>query len=738
MKYVAGTEVTVEGADFGEKRKAKINADKLSKLFGILESLYSDKYGSIIREYCSNAVDANIESGSNEPVIVEFGEDAGGMFVSILDNGIGINPLRMEDVFMNYGTSTKEDSNEFIGTFGLGSKVGLSYRNDFHIITKAEGIKYHYLYYKDADGFPTSELLEQSACSDSGTEIKLYIKDAYDFNKFREACITQLSYFDNVFVKNNPKFLNEYEIQEGTYFKVNLHHQPYNDMHIAFGRCTYRIDWTKLSISRIDFPIAIKVAIGEVSPTPSREDVKYTKETVELIEDRIRLVLQELDAIYESRIEYTNDINKLLYTPPAVISFESKRTQACLTLDYKYFKKQDSIVFKDFPWLRIYEEKWFIDKFFELDESYLQQGKLYKFRRYGRPQLLDMFKLSCNYTFYRKNVDRLEPNKNRFISQSSKVAFIKTKAMSKRELWKELYGFVNSRFINIPVDKDKVKEEIKKLKRFVLQTIKGHTHSYKDIVVPKEFLESLKSQKEIDRTKITVKDELGTYITTTFEDVANLREVLLLEADGNYSNYINICCILNGIKERRRFYSAKKSFRVFCVSKVLFTKLSKFNNCITEKQFKEKYKNIMSVAYTAQKVKEFRTAHGYIHHMLVEKIPILEEYWNKLDKFAITSNPLLSSIYFDGELNSEAKEIMERLEFYYKKCSIFNYVHVSLPEDELIKLLSLLRVKPYRSYIKQLEIEFKQQNKNGDQEEESGEHSNCSVSEQDVEYSLTE
>ena len=54
-------------ADFG------INDNDLSHIMGILRSqIYSDKLLAVIREYSTNALDANIEANNNEPIYVQL------------------------------------------------------------------------------------------------------------------------------------------------------------------------------------------------------------------------------------------------------------------------------------------------------------------------------------------------------------------------------------------------------------------------------------------------------------------------------------------------------------------------------------------------------------------------------------------------------------------------------------------------------------------------------------------
>lgn len=102
-----------------------VSTDNLPLLFQMLRTnLYSDIHGSIIREICSNVIDSHTEAGKPDAIgEVEWidqnrllGIDAQ---LIIRDFGVGLSPERMTTIYGNYLSSTKRDSNDAIGGFGL-------------------------------------------------------------------------------------------------------------------------------------------------------------------------------------------------------------------------------------------------------------------------------------------------------------------------------------------------------------------------------------------------------------------------------------------------------------------------------------------------------------------------------------------------------------------------------------------------------------------------------------------
>ena len=117
--------------DFGIKQ-----ADMGLVLEILRSKMYKNPIGAICREVASNSRDANREAENNVPIEISINDSplsASDVTISFKDAGPGISPERMADVFVNYGSSTKRDSDQFTGGFGLGAKTPFSYTDNFSI-----------------------------------------------------------------------------------------------------------------------------------------------------------------------------------------------------------------------------------------------------------------------------------------------------------------------------------------------------------------------------------------------------------------------------------------------------------------------------------------------------------------------------------------------------------------------------------------------------------------------------
>lgn len=343
----------------GVPTKSKVGGMKAANLSKFIDLItvqaYSNPEGSIVRELTSNCFDAHIKWQKKlryeleddkylyqEPVIIAYTESEGLGYVSFIDYGTGLSPEQMDEIYIDIGTSDKEESNDYIGMYGVGSKSFLSYTPSIDLITKVDGIQYHYIVYKNEDGLLSYDLLIEEPTEDhNGTEVKVcvgkvayrnigyvnsqgqsYAYKAEGYPKFREEILKQLYYFDNVYTQGFD-LDNDYRIYEADTFKIRSGLNPYKEIHIILGRVAYPIDWNILERKPLMIPVGVKFNIGELYVTVSRENIRYhKKENVAFINEQINKVVEEIKNRYnknntevdslEEYLRHRESANKLL------------------------------------------------------------------------------------------------------------------------------------------------------------------------------------------------------------------------------------------------------------------------------------------------------------------------------------------------------------------------------------------------------------------------------------------
>jgi hypothetical protein len=335
---------------------AKISQEDMHKLWDLLQDPYKNSIGAVVREYVSNSFDSHAEAAfikesslaeirneysvyrdisdeeinklkkqlsvfDNDAVHVTISKDDTGHFWATEDFGVGLSPDRVRDVFCSYLKSTKENTNNVIGAFGIGSKSGLSYTDVVHIRTRYNGTEYMYMLRKGEKSPRLDVIANYPTTERNGTQIKIYIKSVkrYDWSKpepeidrFEEECTKQLAYFDNVFF-SGCRVENDYTIARGINWLKSSNGTPFDGLHMCLGKVAYPIDWDSLGIPKISLGIAIHFEIGELDIIQTREDVKYTPRTKKAILDKIEAVRTEFIDKYNNEIGIaTTDFGKFL------------------------------------------------------------------------------------------------------------------------------------------------------------------------------------------------------------------------------------------------------------------------------------------------------------------------------------------------------------------------------------------------------------------------------------------
>ena len=300
-----------------KSNSVKIKEENLDFILTILSSnLYSDPISSLIREYCSNALDSHREAKVDEPILVEFKKDINdNWYFLVQDFGVGISKERFYDIFINLASSTKRNSNEFIGMWGLGRLSGLSYTNQISITSIYNGIKTIYIMYKDGTKINIDETLSIKTDERNGVTIKINVKDN-DVDEFKNKIPRELQFFSSIYLDideslDNKHYpigrFNYFKIKDNKYYKISTLNpfESYTNSiktRILLGEVTYPLEIDKLKDKNIvdnRYDIYLKFDIGELEVIPNRENLLYSEKTIKAIEKRYWEAINELQKDYK-------------------------------------------------------------------------------------------------------------------------------------------------------------------------------------------------------------------------------------------------------------------------------------------------------------------------------------------------------------------------------------------------------------------------------------------------------
>lgn len=170
------------------------------------DGLYEHKIAAIVRELSCNAFDSHVEAGIKEtPFKVVLPNNLHPYF-EIEDYGIGLDDEGVREVYTSYFTSTKQDSNDAIGAFGLGSKTPFSYTSNFTIQARQDGVERLYSAYLNASGAPCVNMMSESETDKSnGVKVTIPVKEV-DIYSFECEARFVLSFFSPQPTVTDPHF----------------------------------------------------------------------------------------------------------------------------------------------------------------------------------------------------------------------------------------------------------------------------------------------------------------------------------------------------------------------------------------------------------------------------------------------------------------------------------------------------------------------------------------------------
>lgn len=413
--------------------KAELSQDKLHKMWDLLQSPYRDPVASLIREYVSNAFDSHIEAGVDYPVYVTLEEDQSGWFWACEDFGIGISEDRASQIFMKYLNSTKEETNDQIGAFGMGSKSGLGYTDIVHIRTRFDGTEYEYMLHKTSDAPTLSLLSKQPTDARNGTRIKVYLKDNWrEQEMFKDKTRRQLAYFDNVTYGGLLTGLDEeFIVYKGENFSYNTT-SPYSEFHILIGKVSYPINWESLGVRAIDMPIALNFDIGDLPVIFTREDIRYTDDAIKKVKGKIDTVKQEIVNLATPKDLKTDNLEEYfnLVTGSPYLSFGDKKL--FLSRDLSHLVNTGNITYTPNPKIiNVIKEhrgtySTFLDRIFKYTmvcTRMLKNGRNYPFETWGVDGKFSKTTLDSNSYYHQDCIlmdAESDPRKNRFICSTGR------------------------------------------------------------------------------------------------------------------------------------------------------------------------------------------------------------------------------------------------------------------------------------------------------------------------------
>lgn len=339
-----------------------------SHAFKVLSStLYENKPRAVLRELAANGWDAHKAAGieAEVPVDIHLPHEYAPELI-VTDYGTGMTCADAHSLYMTFFSTDKDQTNDQIGGFGLGSKSPYSISEAFNIETCKDGEFTVISCFIDA-GIPTSVIVSHEFGVDkpNGTKVTVPIADENLFHKLYQEAQDLFKYWELP-----PKVYKDTEViqihtvattlsQSGflvcppkmTYNKSNLTLSEIFP-EIVVGNYAYPIPASIASSSTIDLeavksfyftarneftPLVLKADIGEIEVAASRERIEVTPENIAYIEDKINSVLDvTMDRITDQVTRFCEFIENEIDTSDMFLGLPLDNTSAYNKILKKY------------------------------------------------------------------------------------------------------------------------------------------------------------------------------------------------------------------------------------------------------------------------------------------------------------------------------------------------------------------------------------------------------------------
>ena len=299
----------------------------------LIDGIYNNKLGAVIREISSNARDAHIKSENTDPfeIILDTNNSNLVTKMTIKDYGNGLTKEEMIKYLCTLNSSSKRDSNDFIGFLGIGSKSPFSLVNNYNFTSYKDNNKIVLNFFRADNETPHYDIVtEPSDVNVNSVECNIiFYNQTIPVQDTLSEIYKQLILFDiqpRIIVNNIEE--NKTEIYEPEnffskvtetehYFKLSRDDSPYyENLHRKYTSCNllislgnviyqYKISNYYNVRSTSSDTYIFKFDPQELSFNEGREFIVDVPANFEKIRNKLNSIFQELPTVHLCKLNET-------------------------------------------------------------------------------------------------------------------------------------------------------------------------------------------------------------------------------------------------------------------------------------------------------------------------------------------------------------------------------------------------------------------------------------------------
>lgn len=276
-----------------------------SKAFEILSrQIYADPVAAVIREITCNAADAHKLTGRP---LSDIEVKLPNLFEPdfwVRDYGPGLSIQDVRGLYTTYFASTKDQSDDMIGGFGVGSKSPFAVADQFTVTSWHAGFCSEFVCYKE-NGAPRINMIRSTpSVEPTGLKVQVAATDYYpwkhaaeEFFKWWPSIPATLTDIQPIFSSFTHYSAHMEGVLRRWYIQAN-HPKHY----VLMGGVTYEIDTAKIPfLAKLStgwrdrrHSLVLVAPLGAVSPQPSREQLNYNDFTIAWLNNAASAAITEL------------------------------------------------------------------------------------------------------------------------------------------------------------------------------------------------------------------------------------------------------------------------------------------------------------------------------------------------------------------------------------------------------------------------------------------------------------
>lgn len=301
MKLATAPQDVILSDDFEQRDVAIGDVAFILDMFA--DKVYSNKERAVIRELACNAHDSHVMAGTTDvPFKVHLPTQLEPWF-SIRDFGTGLEDDDIANIYGAIGVSTKRDSNDVIGCFGIGSLSPYSMCDSFTVKSYINGTVRTYQCMRDEQRKPKVIPLGSASTHESnGLEVKLTVQgridqfadEAENVFRFWEGTLPEIN---DMNVTRACKEQRDEYVFKGDDFGLTA---SWGRMVAIMGNIAYKIP---SELDEFDTDGYLKFDMGELEFDTARENLSMTDKTKQALAAKFKSVKDKLKDVAIEQIE---------------------------------------------------------------------------------------------------------------------------------------------------------------------------------------------------------------------------------------------------------------------------------------------------------------------------------------------------------------------------------------------------------------------------------------------------